>query len=191
MEGYGKIAWPMTQLLKKDSFGWNDAAEVAFTKLKDAMMTVSVLAVPDFLQPFVIETNASGYGLGAVLMQNQRPIGYFSQVLPPKTQNKSIYERELMAIVLAVQKWRHYLLGRLFVVRADQKNLKFLLDQRLLNVEYHKCLTKLLGFDFDIGYKSGSENKAADALSRKGVAATLMALSIPNTVQIEEVIKAV
>lgn len=104
VEGYGKITLPSTQQLKKDSFGWNDATEVAFLEIKKAVITMPVLDLPNFLQPFVIETDASEHGLGAVLMQNMRPIAYFSQVLPPRVQNKSIYERELMAIVLAVQK---------------------------------------------------------------------------------------
>lgn len=116
VEAYEKIAWPLTPQLKKDSFGWNEAAEAAFTKLKMALTTVPVLALPNFSQPFVIETDASGHDLGAVLMQNQRPIAYFSQVFPLRSQNTSIYARKLMAIVLAVQKGRHYLLGMRFVV---------------------------------------------------------------------------
>lgn len=75
------------------------------------MTLVPVLALPDFTKPFVVEINASGYGIGVVLMQDGRPIAYFSQVLKPKPELKSIYENELIVIVLAVLKWRPYFLG--------------------------------------------------------------------------------
>ncbi|XP_062114114.1 uncharacterized mitochondrial protein AtMg00860-like [Humulus lupulus] len=78
---YARIAQPLTDQLKKDSFQWGLEPEQAFCKLQEAMTTVPVLALPKFSQPFVIETDASGQGLGVVLLQNQCPIAYFSQVL--------------------------------------------------------------------------------------------------------------
>lgn len=115
------IAAPLTRLLQKNSFGWDNEAAEAFERLKSAMMTVPILALLDFSLPFVIETDASGTGLGAVLTQQSKLIAYFSQALSERVQLKSIYERELMAVVLAVQKCRHYLLGSKFTVMSDQK----------------------------------------------------------------------
>lgn len=121
VENYGAIAVPLTQLLKKDAFGWNEVATQAFEGLKRAMVTLPVLALPDFMIPFMVETNASSYGLGVVLSQNQRSIAYFNHTLSTQVRTKSVYGREMMAVVLAVQRWRPYLLGHRFIVRTDQR----------------------------------------------------------------------
>ncbi|KOM42757.1 hypothetical protein LR48_Vigan05g036100 [Vigna angularis] len=102
VKDYGKIARPLTDLLKKGSFVWTEQAEEAMLKLKKAITTAPVLILPDFNQPFHIECDASGRGIGAVLMQGKQPIAFFSKALSDGSLGKSIYEKELMALVLAI-----------------------------------------------------------------------------------------
>jgi hypothetical protein len=166
VKGYGGIAAPLTCLLRKDSFGWNDEAEEAFQELKEVMTSPLVLGLPDFSKAFIIKCDALGAGIGDVLMQEGRPLDYLSQGLKGKNLALSTYENELLALVMAVRKWRHYLLGQSFRIRIDQQALKPLLEQRVGTPAQQKWVTKLLGFDFQVEYKCGRENKAADALSR-------------------------
>lgn len=116
IQSYAKIAEPLTDQLKKDNYMWTVAATNAFETLKKAMVTAPILVLPDFQKLFTVEIDASGFGVGAVLLQDNHPIAYYSKLLGLRNRLKSIYEKELMAIVFAVQKWRHYLMGRKFVV---------------------------------------------------------------------------
>lgn len=95
IQGYATIAAPLTQLLKKDNFLWNPLAADPFNKLKIALTNAPVLALPNFSQQFVLETDASGIGIGAVLGQNNHPLAFFSKKLTPSLQKKSAYTREL------------------------------------------------------------------------------------------------
>jgi len=178
VKNYGQISKPLTDLLKKNAFSWSDTAQKAFEQLKEAMISAPVLALPNFSNPFVVETDASGSGIGAVLMQGGHPIAYFSKALSLKHQGLSAYEKELMALVLAVEKWRPYLLGRHFIIKTDHFSLKFLLGQKITTVFQSKWLPKLMGYDYEIQFRQGKENLAADGLSRVFSARLLtMALS--------------
>lgn len=149
------------------------------------MMTLPVLALRNFNIPFELETNTSGYGEGAVLMQNKRPIAFYSHTLAMRDRAKPVYERELMAVVLAVQRWRPYLIRRQFIVKTDQHSLKFLLEQRVIQPQYHKWIAKLLGYSFEVVYKPGLENKAADALSRVPPTVFLNQLTAPTLIDLK------
>ncbi|KAF8413570.1 hypothetical protein HHK36_001561 [Tetracentron sinense] len=158
------------------------AVELAFTTLKEAMTTTPVLAMPNFNKEFIVECDASGCGLGAVLVQEGRPVAFASKALSAKSLGFSTYEKELLAVVFAVTKWRPYLIGRHFKIKTDHLSLK--LQQRITTPLQHKWLTKLMGYDFDLNYRSGKENIVADALSRQHENTTqmismLMVISMP------------
>ncbi|XP_042950388.1 uncharacterized protein LOC122282508 [Carya illinoinensis] len=159
VQGYGTIAAPLTALLRKNSFVWSDKAQAAFNRLKEAMVSPPVLKLPDFTKSFVVECDASGEGLRAVLMQKGRPIAYLSQGLKGRSLMLSTYEKELLALVMAIRKWRHYLVGQHFKVRTDQQALKYLLEQRVGTPAQQKWVSKLLGYDFSVEYRSGKPTK--------------------------------
>ena len=185
IRGYGTIAAPLTQLLKKDGFCWSDAAEKAFHTLKQAMVQAPVLMLPDFSKQFVVETDASGTGLGAVLMQEGRPVAYYSKAISGKALGRSTYEKELMAIVLSVNQWRNYLVGRRFRIRTDHRSLKYLLEQRISTMDQQKWIVKLMGYDYDIEYRPGRENMAADALSR--LHGELVSITYPQPIWLADI----
>jgi hypothetical protein len=128
VHNYGTVAAPLTALLKKDGFAWDDAAVVAFSALKAAVTSAPILAMPDFAKLFVIECDASTVGFGAVLVQEGHPVAYFSQPVAPRHRALAAYERELIGLVQAVRHWRPYLWGRRFLVKTDHYSLKYLLD---------------------------------------------------------------
>ena len=101
---FGIISKPLTDLLRKGAvYVWTDSQDQAFLALKQALTTAPVLALPDFSRPFVVETDASGTGIGAILMQGGHPLAFLSKVLGPRLQGLSTYEKEYMAILLALE----------------------------------------------------------------------------------------
>ena len=108
------IAQPITALLKANSFSWTEKARTVWDLLKTVIVTTLILALPDFSVTFVVESDASSIGICAVLSQKGHIIAFFSKALSPKLQVKSIYEKDMLAILSAVKKWNAYLLGRHF-----------------------------------------------------------------------------
>jgi hypothetical protein len=146
IKGYASIAQPLTTLLKKDAFKWNDEAQAALDKLKQAMVEVPVLSLPDFSIHFVIQTDASEFAMGAVLLQRDHPLAFYSRLFCPRLAKASTYIRELHAITSAVKRWRQYLLGHFFIIQTDHKSLKELLIQVIQTPEQQHYLSKLLGY---------------------------------------------
>jgi hypothetical protein len=164
---YAVLCRPLTQLLKNNvPFVWNAYAQEAFSVLKQALVQAPVLAILDFNKTFVLETDACDTGFGAVLMQQGHPVAYLSKPVCDKNKGLSTYEKECMAIILAVEKWRSYLHHQEFIIKTDHRSLLFLTEQRVQTKLQHKALLKLMDLKFRIEYKQGAANVAADALSR-------------------------
>ncbi|XP_026411164.1 uncharacterized protein LOC113306442 [Papaver somniferum] len=166
VKDYGLICKPLTELLKKKKFQWNDSAQAAFQQLKEVVTTTPVLALLDFTKPFELATYACDMSAGAALMQNRRPIAFFSKGMGIRFLDLSTYEKEMMVIVLAVSKWRTYLLGAKFTIYTDHQSIKYFMDQKVHSVLQQKWLSKLLDYTYELKYRKGAENLVTDALSR-------------------------
>lgn len=104
VKNYGVISKPLSDLLKKDNFKWDEGVEAAFGNLKQTMSKVPILSILDFNKPFTLETDASGTVVGVVLSQDGRPLAFMSQALTPRHQGLSTYDKELLAVLMAVEK---------------------------------------------------------------------------------------
>jgi hypothetical protein len=137
--------------------------------------------MPDFTKLFVVECDVSLSGFGAVLVQEGHLVAFFSRPVAPRHRALAADERELIDLVQAVRHWRPYLLGRHFIVKTDHFSLKYLLDQRLATIPQHHWVGKLLGFDFEVEYRSGATNTVADTLSKRDTEeGGLLAVTAPH-----------
>ncbi|GKC84677.1 putative reverse transcriptase domain-containing protein [Tanacetum coccineum] len=134
IEGFSKIAKPMTKLTQKSvKFNWGEKEETAFQTLKQKLCSAPILALPEGSENFVVYCDASHKGLGAVLMQKEKVIAYASRQLKIHEKNYTTHDLELGAVVFALKMWRHYLYGTKCVVYTDHKSLQHILDQKELN----------------------------------------------------------
>jgi hypothetical protein len=168
IEGFSKIAHPITSLQRKGvKFQWTLDCEKSFQHLKQLLTNAPILRIVDPNEDFLVCTDACNEGLGGFLTQNGFFICYESRKLKEHERHYDTYDLGLEAIVHALRKWRHYLMGKMFELKTDHNGLKYLFDQPTLNVRQIRWLEFLCEYDFDIKHIKGKENKVADALSRR------------------------
>ncbi len=158
----------------RTTFRWSDAAEAAFAKLKSRFVSAPILITPDPSRQFVVEVDASEVGVGAVISQRSptddrvHPCAFLSHRLSPAERNYDIGNRELLAVKLALEEWRHWLEGSgvPFIVWTDHKNLEYIKTAKRLNSRQARWALFFGRFDFTLSYRPGSKNIKPDSLSR-------------------------
>ena len=176
IKNFAEIARPISKLQKKiTKFIWGDEQQKAFDKLKEILCSEPVLIAPDWSKPFKVTTDASDYALGAILSQGRisrdRACAYASRCLKGSELRYSTYDKELLAVVFAVEKFRHFLYGNKFTVVTDHESLKHFQSTKILDLRFNRLKAALRGYDFDVVYRPGRINKNADARSRNPVLA--------------------
>ncbi|GJW50542.1 putative reverse transcriptase domain-containing protein [Tanacetum coccineum] len=168
IEGFSKIAKPMTKLTqKKVKFVWGDKQEATFQLLKQKLCSAPILALPKGSKDFIAYCDASIKGLGAVLMQREKVIAYASRQLKIHEKNYTNHAMEHGAVVFALKIWRHYLYGTKCTMFTDHKSLQYIIDQKERNMRQRHWLELLSDYDCKICYHPRKANIVADALSRK------------------------
>ncbi|KAG1926787.1 retrotransposable element [Pimephales promelas] len=177
IRNFSLIAAPLTALTKRHSsrISWNPEAQHAFQELKSRFTTAPILRHPDPECQFIVEVDASNTGVGAILSQRQGepakmyPCAFFSRKLSPAERNYDVGNRELLAMKLALEEWRHWLEGASepFIVLTDHKNLEYLRSAKRLNPRQARWALFSTRFNFTVTYRPGSKNTKADALSRQ------------------------
>ncbi|WVZ71519.1 hypothetical protein U9M48_020095 [Paspalum notatum var. saurae] len=186
IEGFSKIAKPMTALLEKNiKFQWTSACQKAFEELKKRLTTAPVLTFPDMHKPFSVYCDASRLGLGCVLMQEGKVIAYASRQLRDHEKNYPTHDLELAAVVHALKVWRHYLFGQKCDIYTGHKSLKYIFTQTELNMRQKRWLELIKDYDLEIHYHPGKANVVADALSRKSQISLLWARELPDELAVE------
>ena len=170
------MAAPLTALTsQKVAFQWSPAAEERFSELKSRFSSAPILILPDLDCQFVVEVDASDSGVGAVLSQRSaedqklHPCAFFSRKLSPAERNYDVGNRELLAVKLALEEWRHWLEGakNMFVVWTDHKNLKYIRSAKRLNSRQARWALFFNRSDFTLSYRPGTRNVKPDSLSRQ------------------------
>jgi hypothetical protein len=162
---FSRIAKPMTELLKKGvKFVWSEECDQAFLTLRKHL---TVLTQPDMSKPFEVFCDASGTGLGCVLMQENRVTAYASRALRTHEKNYPTHHLELAAVAHALKLWWHYLMGNHCNIYTDHKSLKYIFTQSDLNMRQRRWLELIKDYDLEVHYHPGKADVIVDALSRR------------------------
>ena len=169
---FARIASPITDLLRKDTpFVWDAPQQQAFASLKELLTSTPVLRSPDPTAPFRVETDSSGFAIGAVLLQKHgrhwHPVAYLSRKMNQAERSYPIQEQELLALVYALKKWRHYLFGHPVQAYTDHESLTHWQKYRNITGRKARWVALLDEFPVEILYRPGSSNIVADTLSRR------------------------
>lgn len=168
---FATISAPLTELLKKGkSFKWNDEAAEAFKKIKTVLVSSPILANPDYTQPFILQTDASDLGIGGVLFQgigkDEKAVAYFSQKLSPTQRKYQTTERECLAVIVGIEKFRSYIEGAHFTVVTDHASLQWLQNLKDPSGRLARWALRLQPYGFTLIHRPGRLMAVADALSR-------------------------
>jgi hypothetical protein len=168
IEEISKIAYPITSLQKKGTkFNWSQKCQDSFNKLKELLTSAPILKVADLDKDFIVCVDASKEGLGGVVTQEGHVICYESQKLKEHERNYVTHDLELAAVIHALKMWRHYIMGKKFLLLTDNSGVKYMFNQPDLNARQARWLAFLSEFDFEVRHIKGKENKVADALRRR------------------------
>jgi len=153
---FSTIMASMTKMIKGSSFHWTSRAQEAFQEVKTKLTQAPVLALPCFTTVFEVECDASGIGIGGVLVQEGRPLAFFSEKLDDAKRKYSTYDKEFYATVRCLEHWSHYLIAREFILHSDHEAPKYIQGQHKLNSRHAKWVEYLQSFHFIIRHKSGN-----------------------------------
>jgi hypothetical protein len=171
---FSKISKPITDLLKKEKFVWNAEHHEAFQTLKKLLTTSTMLAQPDITKSFDVYCDASGTGLGYVLMQDGHVIVYSSLQLCHHEEHYPTHDLELDVVVLALRTWQHYLLENVVHIFTDHKSLKYIFTQANLNMCHRRWLELIKDYDLEVHYHPDKANVVADVLNAKLTTSTCL-----------------
>ena len=159
---------------------------MTFDLLKKAVTEEPVLKLPDYTKPFQVQTDASDFAIGGVLLQDDHPVAYESRKLNDTERRYPIHDKEMTAIVHCLRVWRHYLLGSRFVIQTDNVATSYFQNQKKISPKQARWQDFLAEFDYIMEYKPGKTNVIADALSRKAELATLSRVTCDFADRIKE-----